>query len=565
MEKKNVSIVWGVKIPMRDGIQLNATLYLPKDQQETLPVIFTLTPYISDTYHERGYHFAQQGYVFALVDCRGRGNSEGEFFPLKDEDQDGHDVVEWLAEQSYCDGQVTMWGGSYAGYNQWATVKEFPPHLKTIVPVASAFPGIDFPFAHNVFYSYEMRWMTFTSGVTPNNNLFAEHSYWAEKFYEMYVEHRPFQELDQIVGNLSTKFQDIIEHAKNEPFYDQMVPTDEQFSEIELPILSITGHYDGDQPGAMQFYKKHMGLGSEAAKEKHYLIIGPWDHPGTRTPRKEVGGLTFGDASLLDMNKLHKEWYDWTMKSGEKPAFLEKHVACYVVGSEKWRYADTLEGLTAERRKLFLGSGAAGANDVFQSGWMTTELDSDNLTDEYIYDPLDTRFGELELEEKEAYVLDQTRVLNLFGNGLVYHSQPFEDDTEITGFPKFSAWISINVPDTDFRVTLFEILPDGSSIELSEAVIRARYRQSLREETLIQSGEILEYTFDNFMFFSRMITKGSRLRLLIQAPNSIWWQKNYNSAGDVMKETAKDAHKATITLHHSEQYPTCLEIPIGGE
>jgi predicted acyl esterase len=96
---QDVDFEWGVKIPMRDCVKLNATVYKPKDQKEPLPVIFTFTPYISDTYHNRGYYFAQNGYVFALVDVRGRGNSQGAFEPFANEGKDGHDVVEWLAQQ----------------------------------------------------------------------------------------------------------------------------------------------------------------------------------------------------------------------------------------------------------------------------------------------------------------------------------------------------------------------------------------------------------------------------------------------------------------------------------
>src|SRR2546423_10675314 len=119
---------WGVKIPMRDNVELNATLYLPKTPDGSLPktpVVFTLTPYISDSYHARGAYFASHGYVFALVDVRGRGNSGGEFEPFANDPRDGYDVVEWLAKQPFCDGKLAMWGGSYAGFDQWATAKEF--------------------------------------------------------------------------------------------------------------------------------------------------------------------------------------------------------------------------------------------------------------------------------------------------------------------------------------------------------------------------------------------------------------------------------------------------------
>src|SRR5207249_6994604 len=94
---------WAVKIPMRDKVELNATLYLPKTADGSppkTPVIFTLTPYISDSYHARAAYFASHGYAFALVDVRGRGNSAGEFEPFAQEPRDGHDAVDWLAKQS---------------------------------------------------------------------------------------------------------------------------------------------------------------------------------------------------------------------------------------------------------------------------------------------------------------------------------------------------------------------------------------------------------------------------------------------------------------------------------
>ena len=91
-----VQFQWGVKIPLRDGVKLNATVYRPLDQKDPLPCVFTLTPYIAQSYHDRGMYFAGHGYVFLTVDVRGRGNSEGEFTPLLQEAKDGHDVVEWL-------------------------------------------------------------------------------------------------------------------------------------------------------------------------------------------------------------------------------------------------------------------------------------------------------------------------------------------------------------------------------------------------------------------------------------------------------------------------------------
>jgi putative CocE/NonD family hydrolase len=558
-----IDLIWGLRIPMRDGVHLNGTVYKPRPQPEPLPVIFTLTPYVADTYHERGNYFARHGYVFVLVDCRGRGNSEGDFHPFLQEARDGHDVVEWLAAQEWCNGKVAMWGGSYAGYNQWAVAKEFPPHLVTIVPAAAAYAGVDFPFLNNVWYPYEMQWGTLTSGVTDNANLFGELDFWTQKYLELYLDHgTPFKDLDRIVGNPTTHFRTWLEHPHMDAYWESMEPTPDEFARLSLPILTITGHYDDNQPGAMAHYRQHMQHASAAAREKHYLIVGPWDHAGTRTPNREVAGLTFGETSMLDLNDLHRQWYDWTMKDGEKPAFLKKRVAYYVTAVDKWRYAGSLEDIADETRCFYLDSVGGEANEVFRSGRLVDEPPADSTPDSYVYDPLDDRHAAFEREQIVNYLTDQRHALHLFGAGLVYHSAPFDAAIEISGCPSLVLWLSMDVPDTDILVALYEILPDGASVRLSEALIRARFRESAREPTPVPPGEIIQYTFDTFTFFSRQVAKGSRLRLVIRAPNTIGLQKNYNSGGVVAEETRADAHTAHVTLYHDAQHPSSLALPL---
>ena len=150
-EEKGVDLIWGLKIPMRDGVQLNATVYKPKDMREPLPVVFTLTPYVSDTHQGLALHLAQNGYVGAMVDIRGRGNSGGELVPGRvNESRDGYDVVEWLARQPWSNGKVAMFGPSYNGSIQWRTLKAFPPHLATIMPAVGGMPG---PWEWNNIFS----------------------------------------------------------------------------------------------------------------------------------------------------------------------------------------------------------------------------------------------------------------------------------------------------------------------------------------------------------------------------------------------------------------------------
>jgi len=555
----NIDFSWGLKIPMRDGIQLNATLYQPKDGKPA-PVVFTLTPYVADGAHSRGIYFAQHGYVYAAIDSRGRGNSEGFFEPFANEAKDGHDIVEWLAAQLWCDGQVAMWGGSYGGYVQWMTLREAPPHLKTIVPTASAAAGVDFPFYKNIFTPYEIQWQTYISGVTRNMTIMNDPDFWISKFQEMYQGHLPYKALDRIVGNTSTSFQTWVSHPLPDEYWDTMSFPKQQYDQVSIPILTITGHYDDDQLGAMEYYRKHMASNSPS-KSDHYLVIGPWDHAGTRDPKTQVGGLNFSEAAILDMNKLHKEWYEWRMKGGKKPAFLKQRVAYYVMGEEKWKYADSLDAIPVELKKMYLSS-SDGANDVFHSGSLGDDPPKGNSFDAYIYNPLDRRFGELEQKFKEEYLTDQTYDLNLFGNGLVFHSEHFSKNTEITGWVKLSAWISLDVLDTDFTASLSEVLPNGKVIKLTQDLLRARYRESKRVEKLVTPGEINLFTFDGFTFFSRRIARGSRLRLIISCPNTIYLEKNYNSGGVVAEESGKDGHIAHVTLYHDKDHPSCLELPL---
>jgi len=561
---QDVDLLWGVKIPMRDGVRLNATVFKPKAMPAPLPVIFTLTPYIADSYEDRASYFARHGYVFALVDVRGRGNSEGDFEPFANEARDGYDIVEWLARQPWSNGKIAMWGGSYAGFDQWATLKEHPPHLATIVPAAAAAAAVDFPFYNGMFGPYIIQWLTFTSGKTGNPKQFGDSTFWTEKFRERYTRNLPFRELDQIVGNTSTVFQKWLDHPQPDAYWDAMYPTPEQFAQIDIPILTITGHYDGDQIGAMHYYRDHMRYGSPSARDRHYLIVGPWDHAGTRTPNREVGGLKFGEASMLDLNNLHREWYDWTMKSGPKPAFLKQRVAYYLVGPEEWKYAASLETVANSTRTLFLRS-TCGASDALHSGSLDPERPMEQMAyDRYVYDPLDLRPGALETGGNPNSLTDETEPLHLFGDGLIYHSAPFEEDTEINGYVHLVASIAMDVPDTDFEAALYEMLPNGGSVFLTGDSLRARYRESTRKPSPVDPGQIVKYDFRGFTWFSRRIAKGSRLRLMLRSPNSIFLEKNYNSGGAVASESGKDARIAHISLYHDAEHASYLELPVAG-
>jgi predicted acyl esterase len=136
---------------------------------------------------------------------------------------------------------------------------------------------------------------------------------------------------------------------------------------------------------------------------------------------------------MVDLNNLHREWYDWTMKSGPRPAFLTQRVAYYVVGAEEWKYAATLDAVAVGTRMFYLNSKDGRANDVYHSGVLDGEKPAASAPDRYVYDPLDLRPGGLEQADNPNSLTDQTEPLHLFGDGLIYHSEPLAEDTEISG------------------------------------------------------------------------------------------------------------------------------------
>jgi uncharacterized protein len=555
---QNVAMQWSVKVPLRDGIHLAATLYLPGDQREPAPTLFILTPYIAQTFHERGIYFATHGYPFLTIDVRGRGNSEGEFRCFRDAAEDSYDVIEWLARQPYCNGKVAMWGGSYQGWVQWVAAGILPPHLATIVPVAAPHQGFDSPMRNNILGPYSLQWLNMIAGRTSQEKVFMDQSFWNRGFQRWFESGACFADLDRRLGFASQTFQEWLEHPFLDDYWDRLNPTADQYARIAIPVLTITGIYDGDQPGALRHYREHLKHNPDAC---HYLIIGPWDHAGTRTPRMDIGGLKVGEASLVDLQKLHAQWYAWTMQDGSKPPFLQKKVAYYVMGAEQWRYADTLDGVTAHEEALYLHS-YANPLDVLSSGLLVGTPPRESEPDWYVYDPRDVDPAEVQVAPESAALNDQRIAYAMTGKQLVYHSVPFEAETEISGFFRLAVWLSIDQPDTDFSVSIYEVSVDGSAIQLTSDLMRARHRKSLRSEALIRSAAPLRYDFNRFTFVSRRLQARSRLRLIIGPLNSIHAQKNYNTGGEVARETIADARVVTVKLFHDESHPSALYVPM---
>lgn len=558
-ERAGFTIELSRRIPLRDGAHLNANVYRPLATAKA-GCIFEVTPYGAARYHDFAAWLASHGYTFLLADSRGRGASDGVFRPNIQEARDGYDVVEWLARDPACRGKVAMGGLSYMGYNQWATAKEMPPHLVTIVPTAAGYPGLDFPGRGNIPSLYAARYLTLVSGTAMQERLFADRDYWTALFREHLASGKAYIDFAAHAGDRADTFREWAAHAHPDAYWNAYVPTAAQYAGLELPILTITGSYDVDQTGALGYYRNHMRHGSASAKGRHYLVIGPWDHLGTMSPQAQFGGLTFGPNSLVDMRQLHLDWYDWVLNDGPKPAFLKDRVVYYVMGADEWRHAPTLESITGRQESLYLNS-AGSADDVFASGTLQPTSPEGAGIDGYVDDPRDPTGVDYDTDPDS--LVTQTGVYNGTHRLLVYHTRPFERATEISGSFRLEAWISIDQPDASFRVAVYEITAAGDSILLSTDLKRARNRAGTRQEQPVATRDPLQYVFDGFTFVSRRVEKGSRLRLVIGPVNAPAVQRNYNSGKPASEETAADARPVTVRVHHGARWPTILRVPIG--
>ncbi len=558
-------VLWFERVSMRDGVRLAATIYIPSQSKGPRPGVLAMTPYGRDSYHARALDFAKMGYVSMVADVRGRGDSEGDFEPFFNDGRDGYDLVEWLAAQPYCNGRIGMHGGSYGGMTQWAAARERPKSLRSIVPTAPSYLGFDIPANGGIFPSYWMQWLTLTHGKQAHLNGFGDSVLWREIFTQLYRAHEPFARLDEIAGSTSTKFQDWLTHAEPGAYWEKATLSDDDYAKLRLPILSITGLFDGAIVPTLEYVRRHAAVAMPQDIARHFLVIGPWDHAGTRVPKPEIGGIRFGPHAMIDVNDLHRAWFAWTLDGAERPAFLKDRVLYYVTGAEEWRHAPSIDAATAERRTFFLQAPDGRAHDVFASGALSVE-ERATPPATYRYDPLDIRPAEVQTALDIVgglQPLDQTAAHNLFGNGLVYHSAPFEEAVVLSGTPEVHLYMALDVRDTDLLVALHHVMPDGRAMELGADMVRARYRRTVRSAELVEPGAVNEFVFRRMPFVARRLEKYSRIRLVVSCPNSPYTQKNYNSGGDVARETAADARTALVTVHHAAPHASYVRLPLG--
>jgi len=563
-------------IRMRDGVELEAWITKPSQLTDRAPAILTLTQYDIDG-SRRGEppYFARRGYVFVQAYVRGRGRSGG----VKSDNlglqvgRDGYDLVEWIARQPWSNGRVVMYGGSFVGMTQWRTAAQHPPHLAAIAPYVPLYPGWDVPNTNGIPQAWTAVIMGYTSGRALNPGFIADQDYWAGKMLEQYAAQRPFAELDRAMGIAADDWWMVDERGRKLSFLDMWLdhvgdaafnlaaePGSQDYAAMSFPVLTATGFFDDDQPGALRYYRNHVAHAPPAAAAKHYLLIGPWDHGGTQLPVREIDGLPIPEAAVIDMKKLHGDWYDWALGRGALPAFFRDRVAYFMMGPGEWRYAPTLAAASSgQELVLYLSAPAGTPADLFHSGHLNDSAPGAEPPALMVSDPHE--LPELEVAKYDAAEGLTSQFRAFQKRALVFHSEPFAHDTEIAGQLRLVLLCAADAPDFDLWAQVMLVEPDGSAVQLGQDIRRARFRDGPFKQELLTPGQTVEIPFE-FHWVAWHIAAGARLRLVLAPLNSPNFQKNYNTGGRIGYEDPAHARIANIQIFHDPTRASRLLLPL---
>jgi putative CocE/NonD family hydrolase len=329
---------------------------------------------------------------------------------------------------------------------------------------------------------------------------------------------------------------------------------------VRVPVLSVAAWYDLFQDGSLRNY---VGLSRHAATEEarrgQRLMIIPGGHAGFG---RKIGDVDFGKDSVVDLEGYGYRWYDHLMKGIDNGIDREKPVRIFIMGSNVWRDEDDWPLARAKATRYYLHSGGR-ANTLGGDGALGAGAPGAEPPDRYVYDPADpvpTHGGSV-LGDTANYPpgpLDQ-RSIEARGDVLVYTTPAFQKDTEVTGPVSLELYISSSAPDTDFMGKLVDVAPDGTAINLTDGVLRARYRNSMEKAELMNPGDTYRITVDLWST-ANVFLAGHRMRLEVTSSCFPRFDRNPNTGAS--PEAAGPGVAATNSIYHDGAHPSALVVPV---
>ena len=533
-----------VPVAMRDGVRLASNLYLPSLHGQ-FPCILVRTPYGKGADITPHYQaFVDRGYAVMVQDVRGRYESEGAFQPLTQEMGDGDDTINWIARQQWSNGKVGMMGGSYVGIVQWKAALLNNPHLKAIFPVVS---GSD---------DYRDRYYSTGGAMKLGNRLqWMSENLRAPGYhtdFDKFVLHLPTRTSDiTALGWTSMMYQEVIAHPTFDAFW-RNISTREHLAKVNVPVFSVGGWYDNFVQSDLEAYSTLRRKSS-----LNRILIGPWPH-NMSVPFE---GTDFGPESFVPIRELQLEWFDQWLMGKDSPLLSKPPVKVFMMGANQWREAREWPPEGSTSRFFFLES-KGKANSLEGDGSLTDKLPSGG-TDQFVFDPLapvPTRGGAVCCNPKVFPwgPLDQ-RTVEARKDVLVYSTKPLKRDLEVIGPVQLVLYVSTNARDTDFTAKLVDVFPDGRARNLTDGILRLRYRNSLEKPEPAVPGEIYRVTIDAGVT-GNVFLKGHRIRVEVSSSNFPRFDRNPNTGGKVAD--AVKMNKANQTVYHDSRHPSALVLTV---
>ena len=584
-----------VMVPMRDGVRLATDIYVPalggQPASGKFPVILERTPYdkAGSGNVTNGTYYARRGYVCAIQDVRGRFVSEGEWYPFAKEAPDGYDTVEWLAAQEWSDGQVGTMGASYCGSDQSALATLNPPHLSTMIVAVGASNYYHCSMRQNG--ALEQRFMIYAFRMaTTSKEAFADANIKAavdRAFANVgeWVSRAPLKKGTsplRMLPNYEQWVLDLFTHGEYDDYWKQRGYAISQYYEehADVPTLYLGGWYDSYARATCENYTAL----SKMKKSRQVLMMGPWTHGGWGVTN--AGDVDFGNHSFINYNDLRLAWFDHFLKGMHTEVSDWSPVKIFVMGTGEGtpNYQGRLHhsGYWRDEQDFPLPDTQFTPYYLHADGELSTTLPSpDEPISCFSFDPRDpvpTIGGGISAADPimGAGAFDQrgnsrffgcqdTLPLNARSDVLTFQTPPLENDVEVTGPITVKLHASSSARDTDFTAKLIDVcplsddFPDGLAINLTDSIIRARYRNGWDTPELLEPGKVYEFVFELYPT-SNIFKKGHRIRLDISSSNWPRFDVNPNTGGDLGVERRLEI--AEQTIYHEPGHPSHVVLPI---
>jgi putative CocE/NonD family hydrolase len=594
-----VAVQTDVMVPMRDRVSLATDVYLPardgKAVEQKWPVILMRLPYNKSLGRAKadGDYFAAHGYAVVIQDTRGRFRSEGVWHMLTDDGRDGFDTCDWIGKQPWSDGKVGTIGTSYVGGTQHALAMERPPQLATVIPV-DAMSNMGYASMRNGG-AFELRfWNWIFANTGPEGSRQSRDPATAAMLADM-KEHRREYLVNLPLRRGTTPLKLIPEyedwlvealgHGVNDDFWKQNNILDDTDAYKDIPVYLVGGWYDS---WAGNTAANFVAL-SNKIKGPVYLIMGPWIHG--QQGASSHGQVSFGQAAAIaDPPAWRLEWYDHWLKGiandvGRRPPFATP-VRIFVMGSGDgrktpdgllnhggaWRDEQEWPLKRARATPFYFASGGRLASTMPSAADGSTSFRFDPAK------PVPTIGGNISSgdgillqgawdQRGGPHVWNAPAPIPLSARNdvLVFQSEPLADDMEVTGDILVKLWASSSALDTDFTAKLIDVYPasadyaGGFDLNIGDGILRARFRESLKKEVLMQPGTICPLTIKLYPT-SNIFKRGHRIRVDISSSNFPRFDINPNT-GEPLNDN-RGLAVATNTIYHDAEHPSHILLPI---